>query len=221
VALDGVQTDQSEPLLRIFRREAPVTVLGPGRRAVVWVQGCPFACKGCIVPESWLSTGGQVARVGELAAWILAQSGIDGITLSGGEPMEQAGALAELIDRVHARADLGVVCYTGYRRETLQRQGTDAQRELLARIDLLIDGVYNEREHADLRWRGSANQRLLPLTDRYRANVEAIASGEDQSAGMEFFVDEEGAFGFAGVPAQPGFRTDFETRLAGLGVTLS
>jgi anaerobic ribonucleoside-triphosphate reductase activating protein len=218
VAIDGFQPPQSESILRIFRREAPVTVLGPGRRAVVWVQGCPFACKGCIVPESWPSMGGQVVNVGEMGAWILAQPGIEGITLSGGEPMEQAGPLADLVDRIRERANLGVVCYTGYRLETLHRQGTHAQHALLARIDLLIDGVYSEREHADLRWRGSANQRLLSLTDRYRAEVEAIARGEDRSAGMEFFVDEEGAFGFAGVPAQSGFRTEFETRLTALGI---
>lgn len=214
----GGRAAAGEQTLRIFRREAPVTVLGPGRRAVVWVQGCPFACKGCIVPESWPAAGGMDVPVSELADWILGQEALEGVTFSGGEPMEQADALTTLVDRVRPHADLGVVCYTGFRLEALERRGTDAQTALLARTDLLIDGVYSEREHANLRWRGSANQRLLPLTDRYRADVAAIQMGEDFSAGMEFFVDEQGAFGFAGVPAQPGFRAEFEARLGAQGV---
>ena len=135
-------------VLRIFRREAPVTVLGPGRRAVIWVQGCPFACKGCIVPESWSSQGGELISVADLAEWELAQEDIEGMTFSGGEPMEQADALCALVDVVRSSRDLGLVCYTGYRLETLQRQGSTAQRALLARTDLLIDGVYVAREHA-------------------------------------------------------------------------
>ena len=215
------KTGVDEQKLRLFRRESPVSVLGPGLRAVVWVQGCPFACRGCIVPESWPASEGDAVPAQEMAEWVLAQPDIEGVTFSGGEPMEQAGALAALVDAIRVKSDLGVVCYTGYRLETLQRQGTEAQRTLLARVDLLIDGVYREDEHADLRWRGSANQRLLPLTERYRAVVEEIEAGADCSAGMEFFMDERGAFGFAGVPAQPGFRTDFETRLAALGVRVS
>ncbi|NEQ18844.1 MAG: radical SAM protein [Microcoleus sp. SIO2G3] len=43
----------NEKILRLFSRQSPVSVLGPGQRAVIWVQGCRFACKNCIVPESW------------------------------------------------------------------------------------------------------------------------------------------------------------------------
>ena len=81
--------------------------------------------------------------------------------------------------------------------------------------------MYVERDHVDARWRGSANQRLLPLTDRYRADEETIAAGGDRSAGLEFFMDERGAYGFAGVPPEPGFREKFEARLAAMGVVHS
>jgi anaerobic ribonucleoside-triphosphate reductase activating protein len=188
---------------------------------VIWVQGCPFACKGCIVPESWPIEDGEETAVDELTDWVLAQPELEGVTFSGGEPMEQAGALASLVDRVRASADLGVVCYTGYRLEVLRTRGSEEQRALVARTDLLIDGVYIESEHADLRWRGSSNQRLLPLTDRYRADVESILEERDRSAGLEFFLNDEGAFGFAGVPAKPGFRAEFEQRLRSMGVTVS
>src|SRR4051812_23018477 len=102
------------PILRIFRRDAPITVLGPGNRAVIWVQGCPLACPGCIVPDSWYATGGETISVHALVNWITDQKDIEGITLSGGEPMAQAEPLSELIRNVQSQADLGVVCYTGY-----------------------------------------------------------------------------------------------------------
>jgi len=206
--------------LRLFRKEAPVGVLGPGLRAVIWVQGCPFACPNCIVPESWDAGGGEVVALEELADWVTAQPEIEGVTYSGGEPMAQAEALARLTDRIRRKRDLGVVCYTGYTWEHLQGRGTPEQHALLARIDLLIDGVYLEGRHGDLLWRGSANQRLLPLSPRYRDRIEALTSETDRSAGVEFFMNPAGVLGFAGVPTQPGFRTELETRLAGMGIRL-
>lgn len=62
----------SDRTLRIFRRQSPVSVLGPGQRAVVWVQGCQFACKNCIVPDSWDETAGELLTVAELTDWGLA-----------------------------------------------------------------------------------------------------------------------------------------------------
>ncbi len=209
-----------EVLLRIFRKQSPVTVLGPGARAVIWVQGCPFACPNCIVPESWDASGGEAVEVEALADWVLEQNHIEGVTLSGGEPMAQPAALTELLKRVSARSELSVVCYTGYTVEYLLKKGSDAQRALLGHVDLLIDGVYSEREHADLRWRGSQNQRLLALTDRYREVVESARGEADRSAGLELFLDENGKMGFAGVPALPGFRNEFEARLATMGIAL-
>ncbi|NEQ18845.1 MAG: radical SAM protein [Microcoleus sp. SIO2G3] len=209
----------NEKILRLFSRQSPVSVLGPGQRAVIRVQGCRFACKYCIVPESWDESAGELVSLAEMAAWVLAQPGIEGITFSGGEPMLQANALADLIDLVQAKADLGVVCYTGYRLEQLQQQGTQEQQELLQRIDLLIDGVYIEQQHADLLWRGSANQRLLPMTERYQALIiEQLAQG--RSVGLQFFMETTGEIQFVGIPKQPGFRQEFESRMLSRGVIM-
>lgn len=205
-------------MLRIFRREAPVTVLGPGRRAVIWVQGCPFACRDCIVPESWDTEGGEQACVEELAEWTLAQPDIEGLTLSGGEPMAQAGALLQLVTQIRAKRNLGVVCYTGYTHEHLRGHGAPEQRQLLQEIDLLIDGVYLEQRHADLLWRGSANQRLICLSERYRKMLTTLTPGADRSAGIEFFMDTRGAVAFAGVPKQPRFRQEFAARMTQFGI---
>ncbi|MDZ8189238.1 MAG: 4Fe-4S single cluster domain-containing protein [Nostoc sp. ChiSLP02] len=207
--------------LQIFRYQSPVTVLGPYKRAAIWVQGCDFACPGCIVPESWDKAGKQTISQTELADWILSQPDIEGITLSGGEPMLQAPALVNLIDRVHQFKNLGVMCYTGYRLEHLQQHGTDAQKSLLNRIDLLVDGTYIESLHGDLLWRGSSNQRLLMLTQRYRQIlIQELAQG-DRSTGIEFGIDVTGAFYFTGIPARKGFRDEFAAKMQSRGIIFS
>lgn len=206
--------------LRIFRREKQVSVLGPGLRAVLWVQGCSVGCRNCIVPESWAPDSGESVPVVELVEWILEPPAIEGVTFSGGEPMEQAVGLAELAQSLRIRSDLGIICYTGYRFEDLQAHGTAAQCVLLDAIDLLIDGPYVESLHADLLWRGSENQRLIPLTSRYRPLVEALDCHRDRSAGLEFFMDDSGGFAFAGVPPRPGFRQQFVREMSNRGVRL-
>ncbi|MFN6501550.1 MAG: 4Fe-4S single cluster domain-containing protein [Nostoc sp. DedQUE01] len=207
--------------LQIFRYQSPVTVLGPYKRALIWVQGCDFACPGCIVPESWDKAGAETIFITELANWILSQPDIEGITLSGGEPMLQASALVNLIDRLHQFQNLGVMCYTGYRLEHLQQQGTDAQKLLLNRIDLLVDGTYIESLHEDLLWRGSSNQRLLMLTQRYQQILIQQLAQSDRSAGIEFGIDVTGAFYFTGIPPRKGFRNEFTAKMQSRGIIFS
>jgi len=204
--------------LRIFRRQSPVRVLGPYQRAVIWVQGCDWGCRGCIVPESWSKTVGELVSLEDLQAWILAQPEIEGITFSGGEPMLQTDALTELVDRVRQERDLGVVCYTGFSRQRLEAQGTLAQRALLSRVDLLIDGLYRENQHGNLLWRGSSNQGLHLLTERYRTVLATMLARGDVSAGLEFVSSTERELYFTGVPEQVGFRSAFEAKLQSKGI---
>lgn len=162
-------------------------------------------------------SSGEKISVDALAEWVLAQPDIEGITLSGGEPMQQAGGLADLVKMIRSKSPLGVVCYTGYTIEHLKERGTADQARLLAQVDLLIDGPYVEALHDSLCWRGSSNQRLIALTDRYRHLLPQ--EGADSSAGLEFTVHEDGSFSFAGVPPGPGFRGHFEASLLERGVT--
>jgi anaerobic ribonucleoside-triphosphate reductase activating protein len=211
-------TSETPKELRIFRRQSPVRVLGPYQRAVIWVQGCGWACAGCIVPESWSMKGGEALSIEELMSWILCQSDIEGITLSGGEPLLQAPALIELIDQLRRERDLGVVCYTGYRLKDLQQRGTEAQRQLLSRIDLLIDGRYQAAQHDNLLWRGSRNQQLQLLTPRYTADLEQYLQEGDHSAGLEFLTSTEQEITFTGVPERANFRQQFEAALQVKGI---
>ena len=208
-------------MLRCYNRDPGAHVLGPGLRAVLWLQGCPRRCPGCLVPESWALEGGQTATIEEMAEWVLSCPDVEGLTLSGGEPMLQAEAAVALIDLLRTERDMGLMCYTGFVVEDLRSHGTPAQQALLDRIDLLVDGPYLQEQHADILWRGSSNQRLLPLSERYRDILPAAGSTADRGAGLEFRVEDSGAFHFTGVPSKPGFRAHLEAELASRGVRLA
>lgn len=199
--------------IRLYFKQTPVSTLGPGKRAVIWTQGCPFHCEGCISPDSLDPESGEEVSVDSLVAWILEQTGIEGITISGGEPFLQARPLSQLIDRLKAQRDLGVICYTGYTMDHLVAEGSGAQKGLLKRLDLLIDGPYIRSLHADLYLRGSANQRLLTLTDRYRDLIADIQSAGDKGSGLEVFIAPGGQVCIAGVPTEPDYRDSLNSAL--------
>lgn len=161
--------------LYLHMREPAVTTLGPGTRYCVWVAGCNRNCPGCIAPQSHDMTQGDAIETGALA-WEILLSHADGLTISGGEPFLQAPALAELIRRIRKKRDLGVIVYTGYTLEQLQQM--PEAWELLEQTDLLIDGPYIRELDDGLSLRGSSNQRVIPLTDRYRTELGLYGSGE-------------------------------------------
>lgn len=143
--------------------------LGPGTRVAVWVRGCRRRCPGCIAPELW--AGGNRTPVDQIVSQIsglLAKA--DGLTISGGEPFDQAEAVLALVRLVRQRAQTEVLIYTGYTIEEIQ-SGPPARKELLSNVDILIDGPYMEEEPDTLQWRGSDNQRvhlLSPQAQRHR-----------------------------------------------------
>ena len=117
-------------------------VNGPGRRAVVWLQGCLRECEGCFNPESWSFEINQLISVEHLVEKILSNPNNTGVTFSGGEPFWQAPALTEVAKKVKA-AGLNVMSFTGFTLERLQAEYAPAcSQELLAQLDILIDGAY-------------------------------------------------------------------------------
>ena len=139
---------------------------GPGRRLVLWMQGCPFRCRGCFNPEFHSLRGGRPMSVAGVIDAAADAGGIEGLTFSGGEPFLQADALARLAEEARSLG-LGIVCYTGYCIEDIHAGRVRHGMELLSRVDMLIDGLFVEEEQAPLAWRGSRNQRLHLLTGRY------------------------------------------------------
>lgn len=142
-------------------------VNGPGVRFVVFFQGCNHNCQGCHNPETHDKSGGKEVTVAELIATVIKTRHLDGITLSGGDPLLQSNAARELAKAAH-ELGLNVWCYTGYTYEEIEqgKAGIKAQ-ELLSEIDVLVDGRFVQSEKpddpAECIWRGSRNQRLIDV----------------------------------------------------------
>ncbi|MFE1596846.1 4Fe-4S single cluster domain-containing protein [Nocardia sp. NPDC058705] len=157
------------PVLNIAATSTATESLGPGFRAVVWVQGCPLNCRGCVAPEWIPIQPRRLVPPAELAADLLAGPAFDGLTLSGGEPMLQAQALAELVRRIRAENEITVICFTGFTLARLRATPPGpGVAELLSQIDILVDGPYVAARDDGRGLRGSTNQVVHHLTDRLR-----------------------------------------------------
>jgi anaerobic ribonucleoside-triphosphate reductase activating protein len=173
---------------------------GPGPRFAVWVQGCAIRCPGCCNPHMFDAAGGEEIDPAALLARLDGvRDRVEGVTLLGGEPFEQAGALAAFARGVRDRG-LSVAAFTGHLLEDLRVDRPSGARELLACVDLLVDGPYR----ADLpetarRWSGSANQRFHFLTGRYSPGVELIAPGEIERT-IELRIGPDGRMDRSGWP---------------------
>ena len=168
--------------IAINKAHFPVTVLGPGQRIGIWLQGCSIRCKGCVSQDTWSHDPGREMTVARLLSWCkeTSQNELDGITISGGEPFDQPKALAALLDalqqwRHSAGLDFDILCYSGYPLATLEKR----HAKLLAKLDALIPEPYADALPLTHVWRGSANQKLLALSplgqERYQPYLDAPA----------------------------------------------
>lgn len=135
---------------------------GLGIRYVIFTQGCKHNCKGCHNPSTHSFSGGMEVSEEELVQDILSIKSIDGITLSGGDPLNQVNSCIKLIRLLNElKPELDVWCYTGFTYEDIQ---TPQYRELLSLIDVLVDGKFIlEEKTFDCPFRGSSNQRLIDV----------------------------------------------------------
>ena len=155
------QDCRETPVLQILNIVEDTMVDGPGFRTSVYCAGCSHRCPGCHNPQSWNFAAGREMTVEQVMSIIEADPYTRGVTFSGGDPMYQAAAFAELARAIHQRTQKDVWCYTGFTFESLIH---DDQRELLSEIDVLVDGPFIQSKYdADLLFRGSSNQRLIDV----------------------------------------------------------
>lgn len=190
--------------MQLNKAHFPVTVLGPGRRIGLWVQGCSIGCKGCVSMDTWPADVRRAVPIAELLAWCqrVAAQGLDGITISGGEPFDQAAALQQLLLalrtwRRQSKQAFDILCYSGYPLKTLQQR----HPQVLALLDAVIPEPFVDNQPPTGVWRGSANQPLVPLSalgaERYAAFVSAPLSDADKR--MQVSV-EGGKVWMIGIP---------------------
>lgn len=163
---------------------------GPGVRSVVWVQGCNLGCAGCFNPETHDAHASITPEATTaIASWVL-ENNVDGLTVSGGEPLQQLDGVLELGQLVRATGK-SVVVLTGF---TTKQVLNRAPRETLAKaFDVVIAGPYLASHHSASGLRGSSNKEFLFLTDRY--DLESFVKTPD----AEVIIDSEGGIIVTGV----------------------
>lgn len=150
---------------------------GPGVRSVLFVQGCPHHCKGCHNPNTWSFDKNKEVTVGAVFAKITENGLINGVTFSGGEPMEQSVALLELA-KLCKEKGYNVMMYTGYVYEDIKDD------PIFEYIDYVVDGPFKiALRSLDCLYRGSKNQRIIDVQQSRKCNdvieVNYNTFGED------------------------------------------
>jgi len=194
--------------IRVAHQVCPTRAEGPFERCAIWVRGCSLACPGCCNPELWAtedpSAGPTTARPTEVSV-LLDQlrdqrPTIEGLTLLGGEPLEQLRPLTALAQGAQDLG-LGVLIFTGYTlAEARSLQGFAA---LWGFIDTLVTGRFHARElepssaAGGRRFIGSRNQRLHHRSSRYAD--PALWRGPNSA---EIRIAPDGSVSVHGFPTQ-------------------
>lgn len=182
--------------IAISRIHFPVRSLGPGDRIGLWLQGCSIRCPGCISVDTWKHGLGLTtvdAVLTRLSAWA---DQADGLTVSGGEPLDQPDELASLLEGWRSLSGGSVLLFTG--RSWLEAQDWISSHPGL--VDAVMAGPYVRSAGDSLALRGSDNQSLHILSDLgepFRAFERARTTKDRQ---LDVMFDDNGAVWFAGIP---------------------
>ena len=159
--------------IRLGRILYPVTALGPGNRLGIWLQGCDRRCEGCANPE--LQTHEKDTIPTEMAIGMVKSAvknyRLEGITISGGEPLLQAEELCVLLDAVKPLCN-DVLLFTGFTMEEIKRENNPAVLSLLKNVSVLVDGPYIKTKNKGEILRGSENQVIHFLDENLREKYE-------------------------------------------------
>jgi len=138
-------------------------VNGPGKRLVIWTQGCTKACKNCFNPNTWKFRGLDICPL-DIFNKIRALD-IDGITISGGDPLEQGDILDLLIPLYNLNLPKGIILFSGF---TIDEINNSNLRDCLNYIDVLIDGRYIDELRISSGMMGSSNQNIIYFSDKIK-----------------------------------------------------
>jgi anaerobic ribonucleoside-triphosphate reductase activating protein len=145
---------------------------GIGIRTTLFVSGCTHCCPNCHNKSTWNFKAGQKLTQ-EVIDKILASIDndyVDGLTLSGGDPLhpKNTPSVANLVSQFRRRFGdtKNIWCWTGYLLEDLKARTDPYTAYVLSEISVLVDGPFMEAlKDPSLKWRGSSNQRVIHLTN--------------------------------------------------------
>lgn len=195
--------------MKIARILYPVTVLGPGKRIAIWVAGCSKKCKGCANPELWDKDqypDMDMVNLKDAIQMLYEKSNgqVDGITISGGEPFEQAEELLQLVQFLQEITE-DILIFSGRKKEELMQKTNVA--EILEKITVLVDGEYVEEENFGEVLRGSRNQRIHVLKEPFK---ELYMNYQKQNEGKHLVENFQVSDGVIAVGIH---KKDFEKKL--------
>lgn len=140
---------------------------GPGVRCVLWVAGCDLHCVGCHNPSTWDFNAGKLfnENVKNELFDVLSKPYIQGITFSGGNPLERPYEIFLLAKEIKEKfPNKDIWLYSGYTYEQICK--VRERLKVLSYIDVLVDGPYiEEQRDISLAFRGSKNQRLIDVKE--------------------------------------------------------
>lgn len=177
--------------LRIHSFLPASKVNGPGDRCVVWVQGCSLACAGCFNPESHSSAAGEETSIDELFGRIEAIENIEGVTISGGEPLQQSEPVIRLLERIRSKTNLTSLVFTGFSFD--EAKTLPAFERLRSCVDVLICGRFQEDKRLAEGLIGSSNKTVHFFSDRY--NMSDLDGVPD----CEVIISADGEVVFSGI----------------------
>lgn len=170
---------------------------GPGKRTVIWVQGCTLGCKGCFNASLQPHEPRHLVEplgFADLMATKSIENECEGITLTGGEPFQQAVAL-DIFSRRIKEHDLTVVCFSGYRKETLLSSTSSDVQALIQSVDILIAGPYNHHNTYPRTWSDDPDKEIVLLSMVYsEEDLKRDVQGE-----LILLPDESQFTGFIGL----------------------
>jgi anaerobic ribonucleoside-triphosphate reductase activating protein len=166
-------------------------IYGPGCRFVIWTQGCSLRCAGCWNDTLWDFRDNRLMSVEQVFALAAEKELIEGITLVGGEPLDQYEETLVLA-RMCQNKGLSVMVFTGYEMAEIRKKGMAA---IMDYTDILITGRYDkDKRTLNHQWIGSTNQEIHFISGRYRNYQKRDANY------MEINIDETGRITVLGFP---------------------
>lgn len=136
---------------------------GPGKRVLLFLQGCSIHCEGCVNRHLWDFGKGKNATSQEILAFCR-ENHVDGITLHGGEPLDQAEGLYQIVKTLKDE-QFTVILFTGYTKKEL----SISQKRIWNLSDIVVCGRFDLKKRNEyLQFRGSTNQRVIRRNGRYK-----------------------------------------------------
>ena len=159
---------------------------GTGFRIVLFVSGCSHRCCNCQNPKTWDKNFGHpfTEKTKEYIFECLSKDYIEGITITGGDPLYESNLddILSLVNEIRlSYPEKTIWLYTGYTVDQIFNDDefdikggiveNQTRRAIILSCNVIVDGEYiDEQRDITLKWRGSSNQRVIDIKQSLSQN---------------------------------------------------